>query len=103
MSRSAPPITVKTLVEMKGRGEKIAALTAYDASFAALEEVAGVDVILVGDSLGMVCQGHPHTVAVTVDHMVYHAASVARGCHRPLRMVDMPFMNLRSPWRPSPS
>lgn len=87
------PVTVKTLAKMKQRGEKIAVLTAYDASFAAVLEAAGVDVILVGDSLGMVIQGHENTLPVTVDDMVYHSRLVARGCHCPLLMVDMPFMS----------
>ncbi len=87
------PVTVKTLAKMKRRGEKIAVLTAYDASFAALLEAAGVDVILVGDSLGMVVQGQSTTLPVTVDDMVYHSRMVMRGCRYPLLMVDMPFMS----------
>jgi 3-methyl-2-oxobutanoate hydroxymethyltransferase len=87
------PITVKTLARMKREGEKIAVLTAYDASFAAVLESAGVDVILVGDTLGMVVQGQKTTVPVTMDHMVYHCQMVARGCRYPLLMADMPFMS----------
>ncbi|HXH03733.1 MAG TPA: 3-methyl-2-oxobutanoate hydroxymethyltransferase [Candidatus Competibacteraceae bacterium] len=87
------PVTVATLARMKREGEKIAVLTAYDAAFAAVLEAAGVDVVLVGDSLGMVIQGRDTTVPVTMDEMVYHAALVARGCRIPLRMVDMPFMS----------
>ena len=67
-----PPVTLTTLEQMKQRGEKIACLTAYDASFAVLLDAAGVDVVLVGDSLGMVIQGHDTTVPVTMDQMVYH-------------------------------
>lgn len=96
MYKGAPrtkPVTIKTLAKMKRDGEKFAALTAYDASFAAILEAAGVDVILVGDSLGMVVQGRDTTLPVTVDEMVYHSRMVARGCHRPLLMVDMPFMS----------
>jgi 3-methyl-2-oxobutanoate hydroxymethyltransferase len=81
---------------MKQRGEKIACLTAYDATFAALLDAAGVDVVLVGDTLGMVIQGHDTTVPVTMDHMVYHSAAVARGLHRPFLIVDLPFMSYPS-------
>ncbi len=87
------PVTIKTLAKMKRAGEKFAVLTAYDASFAAILEAAGVDVILVGDSLGMVVQGRETTLPVTMDEMTYHGRMVARGCQRPLRMVDMPFMS----------
>ncbi len=87
------PITVKTLAKMKQAREKIAVLTAYDASFAAVLEAAGVDIILVGDSLGMVVQGRQTTVPVSMDDMVYHSRLVARGCRTPLLMVDMPFMS----------
>jgi len=87
-----PAVTLTTLREMKQRGEKIACLTAYDASFASLLEVAGVDVLLVGDSLGMVVQGHASTLPVSVADMVYHTAAVSRACSRSLIIVDMPFM-----------
>lgn len=87
------PVTVKTLAKMKREGEKIAALTAYDASFAAVLEEAGIDIILVGDTLGMVVQGQKTTVPVTMDHMVYHCQMVSRGCRYPLLMADMPFMS----------
>lgn len=76
---------------MQDKGEKIAALTAYDASFAHLLESAGVDVVLVGDSLGMAIQGHPDTIPVTLEHVVYHTSNVARGCKKPLIMADVPF------------
>jgi 3-methyl-2-oxobutanoate hydroxymethyltransferase len=91
-----PPVTLSTLDQMKQRGEKIACLTAYDASFAALLDAAGVDVVLVGDSLGMVIQGHDTTVPVTMDNMVYHNAAVARGLHRPFLIGDLPFMSYPS-------
>jgi 3-methyl-2-oxobutanoate hydroxymethyltransferase len=91
-----PPVTLNTLEQMKQRGEKIACLTAYDASFAALLDAAGVDVVLTGDSLGMVIQGHDTTVPVTMDHMVYHSAAVARGLHRPFFIADLPFMSYPS-------
>lgn len=87
------PVTVSTLRKMKASGEKIAMLTAYDASFAAMMERAGVDVILVGDSLGMVVQGRESTVPVTVDDIAYHTSLVTRGCRLPLVIADMPFMS----------
>mgnify|MGYP006155432243 CR=1 FL=1 len=76
------PISLPRIQEMHTRGEKITMLTAYDATFAAVADAAGVDCILVGDSLGMVCQGLPSTVGVLLDTMAYHTASVARGLHR---------------------
>ncbi len=94
MYKDAPtrkPITVNTLAKMKRDREKFTVLTAYDASFAALLEAAGVDVLLVGDSLGMVIQGQRTTVPVTLDDMIYHTRLVARGCHATLLMADMPF------------
>jgi 3-methyl-2-oxobutanoate hydroxymethyltransferase len=81
---------------MKSRGEKIAALTAYDASFAAVMEAAGIDIILVGDSLGMVVQGQETTLPVTLEQMIYHAAAVRRGAAGPLLVVDLPFMTYAS-------
>jgi 3-methyl-2-oxobutanoate hydroxymethyltransferase len=81
---------------MKEQGEKIASITCYDASFAALVDEAGVDVVLVGDSLGMVIQGHDTTVPVTLDHVVYHCRAVAKGLFRPFLMADMPFMTYTS-------
>jgi len=86
-----PPVSLATLARMKEQGEKIAALTCYDASFATLVDEADVDLVLVGDSLGMVIQGHDTTVPVTMDDMVYHCKAVARGLHRPLLMADLPF------------
>ena len=79
------------LAGMKAAGEKIAMLTCYDASFAQACDAAGVDSILVGDSLGMVVQGHDSTLPVTVEHVAYHIACVARGCSRPLIIGDLPF------------
>ncbi len=76
---------------MRAQGEKIAVLTCYDASFAALLENHGVDVLLVGDSLGMVLQGHETTLPVTLDEMAYHTACVARGAKRAFVVADMPF------------
>lgn len=91
------PVTVSTLAKMKAEGRKIASLTAYDASFAALVDQAGVDVVLVGDSLGMVIQGHSTTVPVTVDDVIYHGKAVQRGLDRALLMLDMPFMSYATP------
>lgn len=91
-----PPVNVGTLVKMKAEGEKIACITAYDASFATLVDDAGIDVVLVGDSLGMVIQGHDTTVPVTLDDIVYHCRAVAKGLYRPFLMADMPFMTYAS-------
>jgi 3-methyl-2-oxobutanoate hydroxymethyltransferase len=91
-----PPVNVSTLQKMKADGEKIACLTCYDASFAVLLDDAEVDVVLVGDSLGMVIQGHDTTVPVTMDHIVYHCTVVARGLYRPFLIADMPFMSYSS-------
>ncbi|MDE2053612.1 MAG: 3-methyl-2-oxobutanoate hydroxymethyltransferase [Xanthomonadaceae bacterium] len=91
------PVTVPGLRAMKARGEKIAVLTCYDASFAAQMEAAGVDVALVGDSLGMVVQGQSSTLPVTLDQMVYHTSLVARGLAATLLIADLPFMQFRDP------
>jgi 3-methyl-2-oxobutanoate hydroxymethyltransferase len=92
-----PPVNVSTLRSMKESGEPIACLTAYDASFAVLVDVAGVDVVLVGDSLGMVIQGHDTTVPVTVNDVVYHTRAVSRGLRRAFLVADMPFMSYANP------
>ncbi len=92
-SESVKPLTVADLRRMKAKGEKIASLTAYDASFAALEDRAGVDLVLVGDSLGNVIQGHDTTIPVTVDEMVYHSRCVVRGLRRALPAADLPFLS----------
>ena len=84
--------TVRSLSNMKTRGEKIACLTAYDASFTVALEEAGIDVLLVGDSLGMVVQGHTTTLPVTLDDVVYHSRHVARASRSALLIADMPFM-----------
>jgi len=84
-------VTVPDLVAMKRDGKRITMMTAYDAAFARLVDQAGIDVILVGDSLGMVVLGYPTTVPVTMDDMVRHAAAVSRGATRPLLVGDMPF------------
>jgi len=87
------PATVATLQAMKQKGEKIACLTAYDYSFASLLDRAGVDLVMVGDSLGMVVQGHESTLPVSVAEMVYHTRCVARGVQRALLVADLPFMS----------
>ncbi len=92
-----PPVNVATLRRMKADGEPIACLTAYDASFAALVDTAGTDLVLVGDSLGMVIQGHDTTVPVTVADVVYHTRHVARGLRRAFLVADMPFMSYTTP------
>ena len=84
-------VTITSLQAQKAAGEKIAVIAAYDASFASLIEQAGVEVILVGDSLGMVLQGHDSTLPVTIDDMVYHTQCVSRGCSKPLIIGDLPF------------
>jgi len=91
------PVTLSTLAEMKAGGEPIACLTAYDASFAALLDMARVDLVLVGDSLGMVIQGHDTTVPVAMDAMVYHTRCVAQGLRRGLLVADMPFASYALP------
>jgi 3-methyl-2-oxobutanoate hydroxymethyltransferase len=91
-----PPVNVSTLRKMKVDGEPIACLTAYDASYGALIDAARMDVVLVGDSLGMVVQGHDTTVPVTVDDIIYHTKAVARGLRHAFLMADMPFMSYTS-------
>lgn len=97
LPKSTPKVTLRTLAAHKRDGEKFAVLTAYDAGFAALADHAGVDVILVGDSLGMVFQGHATTLPVTMEHMIYHTSAAAAGCSRALLMADMPFMSATTP------
>lgn len=86
------PVTVPSLHAMKAAGQRIVMLTAYDASFAWQLETAGVDIALVGDSLGMVVQGHASTLPVTLDQMAYHTAAVARGLSAAMLVADLPFM-----------
>jgi 3-methyl-2-oxobutanoate hydroxymethyltransferase len=92
-----PPVNVGTLSKMKQDGLPIACLTAYDASYAALVDAAGTDLVLVGDSLGMVIQGHDTTVPVTVDNIVYHSRAVAKGLRHAFLVADMPFMSYANP------
>ena len=88
-----PPVRLPTLHKRKRQGEKIVMVTAYDASFARLLDGAGVDILLVGDSLGMVVQGHKDTLRVTLEHMVYHTACVSRATQRAHVVADLPFMS----------
>src|SRR6266850_1112645 len=94
-SQEYRPVTVPRFVEAKKRGEKLSVLTAYDFLWAGLLDAAGVDAILVGDSLGMVVQGKRTTLPVTLDEMIYHAEMVVRAVKRALVIVDMPFMSFQ--------
>jgi 3-methyl-2-oxobutanoate hydroxymethyltransferase len=92
MNADARSLTVTDLITMKAGGRRIVMLTCYDAVFARLLEEAGVDVLLVGDSLNQVLAGHETTLSTTLDQMIYHAASVRRGSRRALVFVDLPFL-----------
>ncbi len=92
----AQRVTIHTLRQMKERGEKIAMVTAYDATFGRLFDEAGADVLLVGDSLGMVIQGHDTTLPVTLEEMSYHCRAVVRGVARAHVVGDMPFMSYQA-------
>lgn len=92
------PVTVPRIVKMKRDGHRITMVTAYDATFARLFDEAGIDILLVGDSLGMVVQGHDSTLPVTVDEVIYHCRAVARGARRAHVVGDMPFLS----WQLSP-
>ncbi|MCW2290961.1 3-methyl-2-oxobutanoate hydroxymethyltransferase [Pseudomonas sp. BIGb0408] len=87
-----PDVTLTTLQALKQKGEKITMLTCYDATFAKVSSQAGVEVLLIGDSLGMVLQGHDSTLPVSVNDMAYHTASVKRGNRGALIVADLPFM-----------
>jgi 3-methyl-2-oxobutanoate hydroxymethyltransferase len=89
-------ITVPQIVAMKAKGEKIAMVTAYDYSFAKLLDGAGVEMLLVGDSLGMVVQGRKNTLAVSLDHMIYHCHCVAKGAERSHVVGDLPFLSYQA-------
>jgi 3-methyl-2-oxobutanoate hydroxymethyltransferase len=95
MSEPIKPVTLSTLQRMRQQGEKIAVLTAYDAGFARLADEAGVDVILVGDSLGMVVQGHASTLPVKLSEMSYHTRCVSRGVSRAFIVGDLPFASFQ--------
>lgn len=90
-------VSIATLRKMKQNGEKIAVLTCYDATYANVLDEAGVDVMLIGDSLGMVVQGQSSTVSVTVEDMIYHSKLVSRGAKRALIVTDLPFMSYATP------
>jgi len=92
----ADKVTTATIRARKGSGERTAVLTAYDVVFARLADEAGIDVVLVGDSLGMVVQGERTTLAVTLDDMVYHTRIVSRGVRRAHLVADMPFMSYQA-------
>ncbi len=89
-------LTVPEIKAMKGREEKITMVTAYDYTFARLLDQAGVDILLVGDSLGMVIQGRKNTLGVTLDHMIYHTHCVAKGADRAHVALDLPFMSYQA-------
>ncbi len=97
VSQAQKPVTISRLNAQHAKGEKIAVLTCYDASFAALLNECGVEVLLIGDSLGMVCQGHSSTLPVTLADIAYHTASVARGNRSALLMADLPVGAFASP------
>ncbi len=90
-------ITVPALMALRAKGEKITMLTCYDSSFAALMDRCGVEILLVGDSLGTVCQGHSSTLPVSLDDIAYHTACVARGNQTALLIADMPFGTFGTP------
>ncbi len=96
VNKEVKKITTHTLQRMKESGEKISMITAYDYSFAKIFDAAGIDVILVGDSASNVMAGHETTLPITLDQMIYHAASVIRGVNRSLVVVDMPFGSYQS-------
>ena len=91
----AAKVTVPEIMNMKQEGEKITALTAYDYSFARILDQAGVDILLVGDSLGSVIQGQESTLPVTLEEMIYHTKAVVRGRNRALVVADMPFLSFQ--------
>lgn len=90
-------ITISTLEKMKAAEEKFVCITAYDATFARIISEAGAETILVGDSLGMVLQGHDSTIPVSIEHMAYHTECVSRGAPDSLVIADMPFMTYANP------
>tara|TARA_Y100000590_G_C15743129_1_gene1021008 strand:+ start:1706 stop:2521 length:816 start_codon:yes stop_codon:yes gene_type:complete len=90
-------ITLSTIKELKAKKEKIACLTAYDSTFATILDSVGIEIVLVGDSLGMVIQGHKTTVPVKIEDMVYHTKIVSKGIKRSFLISDMPFMSFYSP------
>lgn len=95
VARRERPLTVRDLREMKLEGRRITALTAYDSLFGRIVDQAGIDVILVGDSVGQVVLGHDSTIPVTLQDMIHHARAVRRGVNRALLVVDMPFLSFQ--------
>src|SRR5579864_1919725 len=96
MQHAPKPVRIPDLLEKKQRGEKIAILTAYDATMARHLDCAGIDAILVGDSLGMVIMGHENTLEVTLDMMVHHTRAVRAGTKHALVIADMPFLTFQT-------
>jgi 3-methyl-2-oxobutanoate hydroxymethyltransferase len=92
---SRRPVTVPDFLAAKSRAARLTVLTAYDYTFARLFDEAGVDGLLIGDSLGMVVQGHDHSLTVTLEEMIYHTRCVARGVKRSLLIADLPFMTFQ--------
>src|SRR3954462_3416449 len=90
-------VTIGTLQALRAAGQKITMLTCYDASFATLMDRCGVEILLIGDSLGMVCNGHHSTLPVTVAEVAYHTAAVARGAKSAMILADMPFGSYPTP------
>lgn len=97
MNNTVKALSITDLSAMKLRGEKISCLTAYDASFSTLIDNAGIDVMLVGDSLGMIIQGHKTTLPVSIDDMIYHTRCVSRARRRAFVIADLPFMSYITP------
>src|SRR5271170_362503 len=93
LGRSEHPVTVPDFLAAKARGYRLTMLTCYDYTMARILDAAGVDSLLVGDSLGMVVQGQPDALAVTLEEMIYHTRLVLRGARRSLVVTDMPFMS----------
>src|SRR5580658_2147781 len=91
INRSSRPVTVPDFLAARSRGRRLTMLTAYDYTMARLLDEAGVDSILVGDSMGMVVQGGANSLAVSLDEMIYHTKCVARGIQRALLIADLPF------------
>ena len=98
MNNNPQLLSIIDLADMKSRGQKITCLTAYDACFSAVLDKAGIDVILVGDSLGMVIQGQDSTLSATIDDMVYHTQCVIRGRSRAFVITDLPFRLKQLPY-----
>jgi 3-methyl-2-oxobutanoate hydroxymethyltransferase len=95
-TKSERPITVRDFADRKRKGEKLVVMTAYDALFGRLVDEAGVDAILVGDSVATAVMGHTSTLPVTLDHMIYHASAVRRGVKHALIIIDMPFLSYQA-------